>query len=383
MAELNLNIYSDPTLEAMNKQLEYEQTLEQSRHYLGASEIGDECYRKLFYSFRGVAKRIISISGIKAIQDGYQQEETTIKRLRALKNIELHNDDGNGNQLGFELLLSHFRGHVDGIIKGLLQSPKTYHIFEHKAINEKRFNELNKSIQEKGEKGALRNFDIIYFSQAQIYMHAFQLERHYLVASLPGGRGHTSCRTDYDKKYAEGIIEKAKIIIFDNWTIPARLSDKREFYKCKFCAFQKVCHDGDFPLVNCKTCRYSEPINGGIRKCLKKEIDITDDFLMKGCQYHVYNPALIQAKLIEQQEDGCIYQTDAGYKFANVYSTGLPELKGELDAIFPSDYLFNKIKSVNNLTRGIVKTQQAFQGEIVDEKDIPRKAWEKSGLKDI
>jgi hypothetical protein len=384
MAELNLNFYSDPTLEAMNKQLEYEQTLERPRNYLGASEIGDECWRKLFYSFRGAAKRIISVSGIKAIQDGYQQEETTIKRLRAIKGIDLHNDDGEGHQIGFELLLGHFRGHVDGIVQGLLQS-KVWHIFEHKAMNEKRFNELKKLIQEKGEKEALRNFDSKYYVQAQIYMHAFQLERHYLVASTPGGRDHISCRTEYNRAVAEGIIAKAQSIIFDNWNIPARLSDKREFYLCKFCEHQGICHDGDFPLVHCKTCRYMEPIKDGKRQCLKHEKEITEDVLFKGCDYHIYNPALISAKLVEHQEDGCIYATDKGFRFANIYNTGLPELKGELDAIYPSKHLFEKIKSVNNMTRDIVKIQQTFQGEIVDTANVSvKKAWAKNKeLRDI
>jgi hypothetical protein len=106
--------------------------------------------------------------------------------------------------------------------------------------------------------------------------------------------------------------------------------------------------------------------------------------LFKGCDYHIYNPALIAAKLVEHQDDGCIYVTDKGFRFANIYNTGLPELKGELDAIYPSKHLFEKIKSVNNLTKEIVKIQQTFQGEIVDSASVPKKAWAKNKeLRDI
>ena len=151
----------DPTLLAMDKQIEAEQRLEAPRNYLGASEIGHPCSRKLFYSYRNAERRIITASGIKAIQDGYDQEEKTIKRLRAIKGVELFNDDGEGNQIGFEMLLGHFRGHVDGVIINLLQSPKTPHVFEHKAVNETKFNKLV-SLREKDEKTALQNWDEIY-----------------------------------------------------------------------------------------------------------------------------------------------------------------------------------------------------------------------------
>jgi hypothetical protein len=146
MAKLDYNPLIDPTLEAMNKAMELKQQLEKPRNYLGASEIGHDCQRYLFYSFRNACKKTISAKGLKAIQDGYDQEAKTIERLRDLPFIQLVNDDGEGNQIGFKALLDHFCGHCDGMILGLLQAPKTWHVFEHKSVNEKKFNELKKII---------------------------------------------------------------------------------------------------------------------------------------------------------------------------------------------------------------------------------------------
>ena len=374
------------TLDDVDEKLIEEKKKEAFRHYLGMSIIGDECWRKLFYTYRSAQTREFNASGVRAIEDGYTQEAVMAKRLRMLPYIELYTEDPEnpGQQIGFSLLLDHFRGHADGVIRGLLESPKTFHIWEHKSVNETKFNKLVALKKEKGEKQALQEWDPIYWNQAIIYMHCAQLTRHYLTVTTPGGRDYVSCRTEYNRSVAESIIAKAQSLIFDNWNIPARLSDKREFYLCKWCEHQGICHDGDFPLVHCKTCRYLEPVKDGKWNCLKHEKEIIEDMLFQGCDYHIYNPALIAAKLVEHQEDGCIYVTDKGFRFANIYNTGLPELKGELDAIYPSKHLFEKIKSVNNLTKEIVKIQQTFQGEIVDSASVPKKAWEKNKeLRDI
>jgi hypothetical protein len=395
MAKINLSI--DETLEDVRKALEEESKKQGKRNYLGMSQIGEDCWRKLFYSFRGCKNREIESSGLMAIQDGFVQEDIMAFRLQKLPYLELHTNtinkkidsfgrtlfgDKETDQIGFSLLLDHFKGHADGMIKGIKAAPKTWHVWENKAVNETKFNKLEKLKSELGEKEALREWDIIYYAQAQIYMHCSNTERHYLTVQTPGGRNFISCRTDLDKNYANDLIDKAKSIIFDNWTTPAKIADKREYYKCKWCEFQGICHDGDFPEVNCKTCRYSEPVKDGERKCnYHDEIIKKEDYWKDTCKYHVYNPALIPAKLIEQQSDGCIYETENGINFANIYNVGMPELKGNLDSILPSKFLHDKIKNVNNLTKEALKIQDEFSGEI--EKFTEEKAWDKmkgSGL---
>lgn len=381
MAELNHSVYSDPTLDAMNKAMELKQKLDKPRNYLGASEIGHDCERYLFYSFRNACKRNISAKGLKAIQDGYDQEAKTIERLRALPFIELINEDEEGNQIGFETLLGHYKGHCDGMIHGLLQAPKTWHVFEHKSVNEKKFNDLKKTIEEKGEKEALYNWDMMYYAQAQSYMHEFQLERHYTVVSTPGGRDHISCRTEYKRAYAERILEKTKNIIFENWTIPAKISDKREFFKCQWCHMKGICHDGDFPDVHCKTCRYREAIDGGKNKCLATDTIIEETLLNVGCPSHIYNPALISgAKLLEHQDDGCIYQVEGkDYVFANTNLTGFPDVKGKIDGIFTSKQLREDVKNIHDITNQMLN---AFKGTMI-EPEKAEKAWNKSNKWEI
>jgi hypothetical protein len=353
MAKLNIQTFNKTLLE-VDKALEAKQAGEDPRTYLGMSVIGESCWRKLFYSFRHAEKRVILADGIRAIEDGYTQESVMAERLRLLPDIELITMDplNPKKQIGFSLLMDHFCGHCDGMIKGIEEAPQTWHVWEHKSVNEKKFQELHKHRLERGEKNALDEWDQTYYAQAQIYMHMSKLKRHYLTVSSPGGRHYMSVRTEYNKKYAEDIIEKARVIIFDNWNLPAQMSSKREFYRCKWCEFQENCHNGKFAAINCKTCRYLEPVENGENKCLLCENYSIDEIIlpmmMGGCSSHIYNPALIQAKLIEHQKDCCIYET-GNLRFANCSTSGMPELRDELDQIYTSQQLRDKVKFVSNI----------------------------------
>lgn len=373
MANLE-HIKQNKTLQAIDKALEDKNKLRKRRVYLGASQIGEPCHRKLFYNFRNACARNIPAQGLRAIEDGFTQEKVMAERLRMIPQIKLYTENENNEQIGFEML-GFLKGHIDGMILNPIDGSQTeYEIWEHKSCNQTKWNKLKKLIEEKGEKQALQIWDKIYFEQALIYMKAFDKKRHSMTVSTPGGRDYLYCRTEYNNEIAENIIDKARAIIFDNFNIPAKLSENREFFQCKFCEFSAICHDGDFPDVNCSTCRYRDAdLKSKKFRCLYKDKDLKNETLSIPCDKHIYNPALIPAKLIEQQQDGCIYETNQGFKFANVFSSGMPELKGVLDAIYPSLDLYKKIKNVNNFSEVAVKIQTNFDGEIVSPK-----AWEKS-----
>jgi len=380
MAKLDHKLF-DITLAEVDKALEQKKNSEAPRHYLGMSQIGDECHRKLFYSFRNAEKRAWAAQGVRNIEDGHVQEDIMAARLRMVPGIELITSDPDDpeKQIGFSLLLDHFRGHCDGAALGLLESPETFHTWEHKSVNETSFEKLKKIRAEKGEKNALREWNGTYYAQAQIYMHEMKLTRHFLTVSTPGGRDYLSIRTEYNRKEAEAIIEKAWSIIFDNWIIPPRISDKREAFACKWCEFQEVCHDGRFPLVNCKTCRYSEPVDGGVRKCTLKENIIPEDVLHVGCDDHLYNPALVDAELVEHQGESVIYKTKKGIVFANTSLTGIPDIKTKkLDAIHTSTALREDIKFVTAIVKDDrTGAQNPFDGEEVQDGDKQWKAAKK------
>ena len=313
--------HRDPTLDAMNAAIEADGNRQPPRPYLGMSGMGKPCMRAIWYDFRWATKRQIAAAGLRAIQDGYDNEVLTAKRLRMIEGITLWTEGEDGQQIGCEDLSGHFRGHLDGVIQGLLQAPKTPHVWENKAVNEKKFNALKKLIADLGEKQALLAWDTTYHAQAQLYMHYQKLTRHYLTVSTPGGRDTIGCRTAYDKACAEHYIELAKKIIASE-SPPVRLSEDPAHWQCKWCDHHAVCHAGEFPCPTCRSCAHVTPMldeQGGWH-CRKWDDRIPVDAQREGCDQHLYHPEILShvSPVNGNMDQGWIaYQLEDGASFTN------------------------------------------------------------------
>lgn len=234
-----------PTLAAIDRELERRAALEPRRSYLGASAIGELCERKIWYSIRPeIPRRPFDAASLKRFEDGHRGEDVMAERLRMVPGIELWTrDEETGEQIGGKLYEGRFGWHVDGVILGLLQSPETPHVWEHKQVGQKKFDEFRKLKLSMDEKLTLQAWDPIYYAQAVFYMELLDLTRHYLTVSTPGGRESNSCRTEANPAMAKAILGKARRILSAS-EAPARISERPEYYKCKMCDFSGVCHQG-------------------------------------------------------------------------------------------------------------------------------------------
>lgn len=227
----------DPTLDAIRRI--YEQKPQEKRQYVGASSIGDPCARKIWYSYKGYPAKPFTSDTLFRFEDGHRTEELIINRLKMVEGVIVYDKDEAGKQFGFTEFNGQFKGHVDGVIVGLLQSPKTPHVLEIKCTED--LNKFRKAKFEKGDKNALKTWNEIYYAQAQIYMQALNLARHYTVVSSAGGRDFDSCRTEYDQETAQRYKDRAFEIIKAEKE-PQKISDKADFYLCRWCQFNEICH---------------------------------------------------------------------------------------------------------------------------------------------
>lgn len=235
-------LQNDPTLEAMKRVCEERAAkVTKERDYLGASLIGEECVRKVWYSYNHYPRQPFSASTLWNFEDGHRIEDIIADRLRLIPGIQLWTHQENGQQYGFSALNGKFRGHVDGVIKGLLQAPKAPHVWENKCSAQKKFDEFKALKVKHGEKNTLKEWNYNYFVQAQLYMHYLQIDRHYMTVALAGGRDIDSCRTEYQGEVAEKYINRADSVLKAK-DEPPRLSDKPDFWLCRFCDFKDVCH---------------------------------------------------------------------------------------------------------------------------------------------
>lgn len=211
---------------------------EKRRNYIGASSIGDKCSRKIWYNYNGYDKEPSNWIGLLAAEDGHATEDLISKRLRLIPSVELYTHDENGCQFGFDL--GFFKGHYDGVIRGILEAPKTWHIYEVKTKEEKFINKLEKLINEYGEKKALEKWNYTYYCQAVLYMYMENLTRHFMIISKPGGRDAISLRTESNNKLAQSLIEKATRI-YKSKLEPERAYHSKDYFECSWCNFRNEC----------------------------------------------------------------------------------------------------------------------------------------------
>ncbi len=292
-----LPTHQDPTLAAMDAALEADNSnLDIPRPYLGASQIGHPCSRSLWLSFRWAMPRFIAAAGLRRIQDGFRGEQVLIDWLRKVPDIILWTADpeNQANQIAISDCGGHFRGHLDGVIQGLKQAPKTAHVWEAKVCNDAKVRKLEKLKAERGEKAALKEWDETYHAQAQVYMRGTDLTRHYLTVATPGCRDIVSCRTNYEPKAADTLVKKAEGVITADRP-PFKISENPSWYQCKYCDYHALCHGSALPQVNCRTCAYSTATLNGNAEWIcehhKRPMGIAEQ--TTGCPHHVFHPDLL------------------------------------------------------------------------------------------
>jgi hypothetical protein len=296
------DIVRDPTLEAVDAALEAQQA-RRPRDYLGMSAIGRACERELWYSFRWASSLAFNAATLKRFADGHHGEDLQAARLRLVNGIELHTEDADGGQYGFYDLGGHLRGHIDGAILGLIQAPKTWHIWEHKQVDEKKQRALDKAIREHGEKAALAAWDPVYHAQAQLYMHFAELTRHYLTCSTPGGRHTISVRTDYHMTTALELLKRAEYIITADEP-PPRISEDPDHFQCRWCDHREICHGGQVAEVSCRTCVHATAELDGDRRwsCARWGKDLSVPEQVEGCDQHLFIPAMVPLMVADANE---------------------------------------------------------------------------------
>lgn len=239
MVTLESILEGDPLVALIDQQILAEHESETPRHYLGASSIGEECSRKLWYRYNGYKEKF-DAKTLRRFADGHRTEDVILGWVKSCPGIEIHTRDANAHQLGFKNFDGRFAGHYDGIGRGFPQAPKTWHIVEVKCVNEKAFEELKK-LKGQNEKTAIELWKPEYYSQVQVYMHMEGLARSIHIVATPGARDLISVRTGYNKAHAEAMLAKAKRIIDSKH--PLERIGGPTFYKCKMCSFRDICHE--------------------------------------------------------------------------------------------------------------------------------------------
>lgn len=258
------------------------------RPYLGMSGIAGDCLRKLWLGFHWAAMSEVSTRAYRIFERGDIEEARIIRDLKAVgieifrregdKKIEMTGEIGEKQE---ELVscFGHAKGHPDGRMLGVIESPKTEHLLEMKTMAEKYF----KAFVESGVKIS----HPVYYGQMTRYMGKMNLTRAMLIATNKNNEERHYERIKYDKDYDEILQAREELIVMSEEPVGEKYS--KNHFKCTYCNNKKVCHEGAAPLVTCRSCEFVDLGENGTWICCcpyKKEKVLTIDEQKAACKFY-------------------------------------------------------------------------------------------------
>lgn len=211
------------------------------RCYLGMSVIGVQCWRKLWYNFRGFTAKRIDGRAQMIFDFGNLIEESVIKWIK---------DAGyliTDQQREFTDYNGWFKGHCDGYIHGLSEIPSPW-ILEIKSASDSRFKAI-KSIQN------LKESVPVYWAQVQCYMHYAELNTALVIVI---NKNNCELYTEEVREWpaeCDRLLDKAQQIIYSDIEF-----DRDITTECDYCEYKDLCGTnttGTTQLTkNCGTCKF-------------------------------------------------------------------------------------------------------------------------------
>lgn len=272
-----LKVVSTAITKAVDAAIEAENE-EGYRSHLGASVIGNECLRYLFYHFRWMHKESYDGRMIRLFGVGHGLEQRVRYWLTQI-GFEFIDNLPTGEQVRFSDLLGHFGGSADGVFVAPRWGITEPTLLECKTSQTgSAFNDLNKK--------GMRVAKTLHYIQNSVYGKGFNLRNVLYVCEDKNDSDWYFELLPLDMQTAETAYKKAAFVIFEAKEPPSKISKKRNFYLCNMCKMQGVCFDGVASDVNCRSCRNAEPIENGQWRCNHWGQVIPPDAILNACPEH-------------------------------------------------------------------------------------------------
>ncbi len=241
------------------------------RLHLGASLIGSDCARYLWYSFRWCISDTYLVANeetgkleyspsehgrvMRRHQRGHLEELRIVEYLRGI-GCEVWTHDENGEQ--FRISPAGCEGHFGGSLDGVVILPPEWGIpfpllGEFKTASKKNFERMVHP-----DRGGLIREKFQHYTQASCYGKEYSFSHVvYIVACKDDDRLHIEI-VALNLDLGENSRVKALRVI-QSQTAPPKLALDPTYWKCKFCAAKAVCHENEVPEHNCRSCRFAVP----------------------------------------------------------------------------------------------------------------------------
>ena len=253
------------------------------RSHLGASLIGRECKRYLWYVFRWCLHEKTTGRQQRLFNRGHREEARFIEWLEGIGfKVWFENRDEAPNEKGEypQYRISDVMGHFGGSLDGIAVLPERYGIAE-PVLLEFKTNGTGAGFNKLADDG-MPIAKPEHFAQTSTYGKKYNF-RYCVYLNI--NKNDDSLHIEVVKlnhNLGEQMIMKAEQIIMSQ-TAPARLSDNPTFHKCGYCHMKEVCHKGAVVEVNCRSCAFARPVENAEWFCEVHNGNIPKEFIPTAC----------------------------------------------------------------------------------------------------
>lgn len=195
------------------------------RDYIGASGIGHDCLRKIWYEFKGEECEDVPTKMRRTWAIGKHLEGLIVQWLEK-SGIEIATSwfDLRSDNVPF------FRGHLDCV---WTKNDEPHAIIEIKTAKDASFKLFVKN--------GLRAWNPQYYAQLQSYMGMSKIFSAYILVLNKDNSALSDEFVPFDEDFYKGIEDKA-LMIANAVIAPPRINGSPLWFQCKLCRFNRVCH---------------------------------------------------------------------------------------------------------------------------------------------
>lgn len=218
------------------------------RNHMGASGIGNECPRKIWYGFRWVTKPNHGGRLLRLFNRGHLEEARFIALLLSI-GCQVYQQDENGHQFAISHAGGHFGGSGDGIVVNCPDlAPGQAALSEFKTANDSKF--------KKFQKDGVKKTNWTYYVQMQVYMRKMAIAASlFMVVNKNNDELHAEI-VEFDPEVADRYIDRGELLVFMAEP-PTRIERASPgFFECKWCDHNKVCFGFNQAYKTCRSCKY-------------------------------------------------------------------------------------------------------------------------------
>jgi hypothetical protein len=195
------------------------------RDYIGASIVGSECLRKIWYEFKGYEGDSIPTKTRRTFEIGKRLEGLILDWLEHA-GLQIKRDWGALHSKDAPEL----QGHLDSVwMKGSMP----HAVIEIKTAKDTSFN----TFVSKG----LKLWNPQYYAQVQAYMGMSEIYDGYIVVLNKDTSSLSDEQVIFDANFYKALEDKASLISRAPLE-PPRINNSPLWYQCKMCKFNKLCH---------------------------------------------------------------------------------------------------------------------------------------------